>query len=69
MALVVIVLHAFEGDGPAAFQNQVVAAIELGDLVTLVAVADQCQVAGGFDFGADVGGLGDFVALGFFREK
>ncbi len=69
MALVVQVFHAFEGDRAAALQGQVLAAVQLGDLVQLVAVAAQCEVASSADFSTDVGGLGDFVALGFFRPE
>ncbi|RMO78885.1 hypothetical protein ALQ33_200034 [Pseudomonas syringae pv. philadelphi] len=69
MALVVQVFHAFEGHRAAALQGEVLAAVELGDLIQLVAVARQREVACGADFGADVAGLGDFVALGFFRPE
>ena len=65
MALVVQVFHTFKGDGSAALQGQVLAAVQRGDLVKLIAVADQGQVASGTDLRADVGGLGNLVALGF----
>lgn len=69
VALLVQVFHAFEGNGAAAVKGQVLAAVELGGLVGLVATADQQQVGAGLDLAADVGDLGHFVALGFLRAE
>jgi len=50
------ILHPFEGDGAAAVEEDVLAAVEFGHLVMLVAQADQRQVAAALDFAADLGG-------------
>ena len=65
VALLVQVLDGFEGDAAATVQGQVVAALQLGALVQLVASADQRQVASGVDLAADVLDVGDFVTPGF----
>jgi len=61
MGLLVQVLDAREGNGAATGNGQVVAAVELGGLVQLVAIAGQGQIAAGGNGAADVGGQ-KFVA-------
>ena len=61
MALLIQILHRFEGDATAALQGQVGAAVQARALVQLVAGADQGQVAAGGDLGADMADGGDFV--------
>ncbi|KAF1068655.1 MAG: hypothetical protein GAK45_01305 [Pseudomonas citronellolis] len=63
------VFLAVEGHGAAADDGQVLSAVELGDLVGLVAAAEQGEVSAGGDLAAQRSYIGDFVALGFLGAE
>ena len=65
MALLVQVFHCFEGDAASADDGDVIAAVEFGTLVLLVAAAEQGDVGARADLAAHRLDVGDFVTLGF----
>ncbi|MNN23972.1 hypothetical protein D3C81_1373860 [compost metagenome] len=63
MTLVMQVLHPFKGDGAAAVENEVLAAVELRHLIALVSLANKCEIAPSLDLAPHMSDLGDFVTL------
>ncbi len=66
VALIVQVLDSFKDDRTAAIENDVLAAVELGDLVQLVATTFQSEVSARLDLGAYLSRAGYFVHLRLF---
>ena len=69
MALLVHVLHRFEGDGTTAFEGEVAAAFQVGALVELVTFTGEGEVTAGDDAGADITDISHFVALGLLGAE
>ncbi|CAH0324553.1 hypothetical protein SRABI06_05740 [Pseudomonas brassicacearum] len=64
VTLLMQILHAFKNDVATAADGQVIAAVELSRLISLIASALQSQVAARGDRAADMTHVGHFVTLG-----